>query len=135
MVYYTLKLFAGYFCSAKSTSMREASHQPAFMSSCLNIIHTHLPRPPSGRTMEWSILEWSICCWEGGELRIGEWCVRVAGGNIHGQNWLTDTVRPAKWYFDTMEIIYFFPMRVHLKRYLVEFYHASIYFCEIGNWN
>ena len=35
--------------SAKSRSVRGASHQPAFMSSCLAIIHTCLPCLPSGR--------------------------------------------------------------------------------------
>ena len=35
--------------SAKSRSLRGASHQPAFMSSCLTISHTCLPCLPSGR--------------------------------------------------------------------------------------
>ena len=35
--------------SAKSRSVRGASHQPAFMSSCLTISHTCLPCLPSGR--------------------------------------------------------------------------------------
>ena len=34
--------------SAKSRSVRGASHQPAFMSSCLTIGHTCLPCLPSG---------------------------------------------------------------------------------------
>ena len=37
--------------SAKSWSTRGASHQPAFMSSCLTISHTCLPCLPSGRTL------------------------------------------------------------------------------------
>ena len=35
--------------SAKSRSVRGASHRPAFMSSCLTISHTRLPCLPSGR--------------------------------------------------------------------------------------
>ena len=35
--------------SAESRSARGASHQPAFMSSCLTISHTCLPCLPSGR--------------------------------------------------------------------------------------
>ena len=34
--------------SAKSRSVRGASHQPAFMSSCLTIGHMCLPCLPSG---------------------------------------------------------------------------------------
>ena len=33
--------------TAKSQSVREASHQPAFMDNCLTISHTCLPCPPS----------------------------------------------------------------------------------------
>ena len=35
---------------AKSQSVRGASHQPAFMSSCQTISHMCLPSLPSGRT-------------------------------------------------------------------------------------
>ena len=35
--------------SAKSSSARGVSHQPAFMGSCLDISHTCLPCLPSGR--------------------------------------------------------------------------------------
>ena len=37
--------------SAKSRSVREAGHQPAFMSGCLTISHTCLPCLPSERTL------------------------------------------------------------------------------------
>ena len=37
--------------SAKFWSARGASHQPAFMNSCLTIRHTCLPCLPSGRTL------------------------------------------------------------------------------------
>ena len=36
-----------YIASAKSQSVRGASHQPAFMDSCLTISHTCLPCLPS----------------------------------------------------------------------------------------
>ena len=42
--------------SAKSQSARGASHQPAYMGSCLTISHTCLPRRRSGRTLFWSNL-------------------------------------------------------------------------------
>ena len=35
--------------SAKSQSMRGASHQPVFMGSCLTISHMYLPFVPSRR--------------------------------------------------------------------------------------
>ena len=35
--------------SAKSRRVRKASHQPAFVSSCLTISHTFLPCLPTGR--------------------------------------------------------------------------------------
>ena len=37
--------------SAKSWSVRGASHQPAFMSGCLTISHTCFPCLPSERTL------------------------------------------------------------------------------------
>ena len=37
--------------STKSRSLRGASHQPAFMSGCLTICHTCLPRLPSERML------------------------------------------------------------------------------------
>ena len=50
--------------SAKSRSVRGASHQPAFMSGCLTISHTCLPLPCQVSTSRW----------EGGEPgKIGQW--------------------------------------------------------------
>ena len=42
--------------SAKSQSMRRASHQPAFMSGCLTISHTCFPCLPSERMLFWKDL-------------------------------------------------------------------------------
>ena len=39
---------------SKSLSVREASHQPAFMSCCLNVSHTCFLFLPSGRTLIFS---------------------------------------------------------------------------------
>ena len=43
------KVFIKLIASAKSRSVRGASHQLAFMSSCLTISHMCLPCLPSGR--------------------------------------------------------------------------------------
>ena len=57
---------------AKYRSVRGASHQPAFMSGCLTISHTCLPR-------EWSgVAKWERCVsgagWQGGKGgRIVRW--------------------------------------------------------------
>ena len=47
LVFYLVKQML--IALAKSQSVRGASHQPAFMSSCLTISHTCLPCLPSGR--------------------------------------------------------------------------------------
>ena len=59
--------------STKSQSMREASHQPAFMSGGLTISYTCLPCLPSGRMLFWSdllvvgrVVSWKR--WEDSEL-------------------------------------------------------------------
>ena len=60
-----------------ASAVRGASHQPAFMNSCLTISHTCLPCLPSGRTLlflssllvAWRVLGWER--WEGSEL--GRW--------------------------------------------------------------
>ena len=67
----------------KFRSSRGASHQPAFMSSCLTISHTCLPCLPIGRTLLfWSdlfvvgrLVSWER--WESGELGWWERCMRV----------------------------------------------------------
>ena len=50
---------------AKSRSVRGASHQPAFMGSCLAISHTSLPCLPSGRISPTCVLFplmiWLMC--------------------------------------------------------------------------
>ena len=80
--------------SAKSRSMRGASHQPAFMSNCLTISHTCLQCLPSGRKLlflsdlfvvgrevSWERWESSeLRRWERGEgSELGKWerCVKV----------------------------------------------------------
>ena len=63
-----------YIASAKSRSARGASHQPAFMNSCLTISHTCLTFLPSGGTLPfWSdlfVVGWVVIWerWESTEL-------------------------------------------------------------------
>ena len=71
--------------STKSWNVRGASHQPAFMTSCLTVSHTCLPCLPSERKLLflrdlfviWRVANWEM--WEISELgsrdrgRVASW--------------------------------------------------------------
>ena len=82
---------------AKSRSMRGASHQPVFMSSCLTISHTCLPSLPSGRIRPTCVLcpHMIGLMHNNGSVDIflhGQYCFSSVGSCCYSREWLWNSM-------------------------------------------